>query len=117
MIEIAVLGGIAALVVAVYLTVRINREPLGTEKMREVYEAIREGSKAYLTRQYKTIGIISAILTVALYLAFDFPVSRLPVTSFSFILGAACFPPSCNYGYAVCGGDGSWFGRLWTNSG
>ncbi len=59
--------------------------------MKRIYEAIREGSKAYLSRQYKTIGIISVILTVILYFAFDYSnPNRLPLTAFAFLLGAIC---------------------------
>jgi K(+)-stimulated pyrophosphate-energized sodium pump len=57
--------------------------------MIEIYSAIREGAKAYLIRQYKTIGIISIILAVLLYFGFDFQGhDGQPLVAFSFIVGA-----------------------------
>jgi K(+)-stimulated pyrophosphate-energized sodium pump len=82
MIIIAAIAGIAALIFAGYLTLNIVREPIGTPKMKEIYEAIREGSKAYLKRQYKTISIISIILTVVLYFILGYK------TAIAFIIGA-----------------------------
>ncbi len=87
---IAPISGVVALVVALYLAVWINRFEPGTEKMKEIYDAIRVGSKAYLRRQYKTIAVISLILTGLLYLAFDFgPHAGTPYVSFAFLIGAA----------------------------
>ena len=64
------ISGVVALLFALYLAWQINKESPGTDKMLEIYEAIREGSKAYLSRQTKTIALISIVLTVILYLAF-----------------------------------------------
>jgi K(+)-stimulated pyrophosphate-energized sodium pump len=41
----------------------------GTKEMREVWEAINEGSNAYLKRQLKSILPIVALLTIALFLS------------------------------------------------
>lgn len=91
LILIVPIAGILALVYAVYLTRKINQEEVGTPKMKRIYEAIREGSKAYLRRQYKTIGIISVLLAIILYLVFDYRVNPYrPLTSFAFILGVFC---------------------------
>jgi len=79
-----------ALGYAFYLSRWVNKHKIGTKKMKKVYEAIREGSQAYLKRQYKTITIISLILAVLLYFAFDYSGTGFPHTSLAFILGAAC---------------------------
>jgi K(+)-stimulated pyrophosphate-energized sodium pump len=82
-------SGIFALLFALYLAYYVNRFEIGTEKMRDIYSAIREGAKAYLMRQYKTISIISAVLAVVLYLVFDLQGhGGRPLVSFSFIVGA-----------------------------
>ena len=85
---IAPIGGIAAVIFAFYLAYDVNKYEMGTPKMRGIADSIREGSKAYLKRQYTTITIISVILTGILYIAFDW--GDKPYTSFAFILGAGC---------------------------
>jgi len=62
-IGIALLG----LAYALFLRRNILREDKGTPKMIEVWEAIRQGANAYLTRQLRTILPIIAVLTVALF--------------------------------------------------
>ena len=86
---LAPITGIIALVFAVYLAFQVNKYDIGPEKMRDIYMAIRESSKAYLIQQYKTIGIVSAILAVVLYVAFDLQGHNgTPLVSFSFLVGA-----------------------------
>lgn len=67
------------LLYAFYLRRQILAEDKGTEKMQEVWEAIRQGANAYLTRQLRTILPFIAILTVALFLS----VYIVPPTEFS----------------------------------
>ena len=72
---IAVIG----LIYAVYLRRQILAEDKGTERMIEVWEAIRQGANAYLGRQLRTILPFIAVLTVALFLS----VYIVPPTEFS----------------------------------
>ncbi len=66
----AVLGiSICGLLYALLLRGQILREEKGTEKMIEVWNAIREGSNAYLKKQLITILPLIAVLTVALFLS------------------------------------------------
>lgn len=58
---------IASLVYAFYLRANILREDKGTEKMQEVWGAIRDGADAYLTSQSKSILPLIAVLTVVLF--------------------------------------------------
>ncbi|MGE5559957.1 MAG: sodium-translocating pyrophosphatase [Chloroflexota bacterium] len=51
------------------LTLQILREDRGTAKMQQVAGAIRTGANAYLNRQFRTIGLLIIVLTVALYLS------------------------------------------------
>ncbi|MBT4004386.1 MAG: sodium-translocating pyrophosphatase, partial [Chloroflexi bacterium] len=67
---IAIIGLLYALI----LRNQIMREDKGTEKMQEVWGAIREGADSYLRRQLRSILPLIAILTVAMY----FSVSIVP---------------------------------------
>jgi K(+)-stimulated pyrophosphate-energized sodium pump len=60
---IAILG----LLYALFLRSQILKKDKGTQDMQEVWNAIREGADAYLTRQLKTILPLIAILTIALF--------------------------------------------------
>ena len=90
---IAPVVGLLSIFFAAYIAFTINKFEIGDKKITELYNAIRTGSKAYLYRQYKTISIISIIVAIILYVAFDyrrediFP--KIPMISFSFLVGAA----------------------------
>jgi len=86
---VAPITGIIALAFAAYLALWINKFETGNERMTQIYQAIRVGSRAYLRRQYTTILILSAVLAVLLYVLFDFgPNQGAPLVSFAFIIGA-----------------------------
>jgi K(+)-stimulated pyrophosphate-energized sodium pump len=84
-----------ALVVAFYFSREVLAASEGTEKMKEIARAIQVGSRAYLNRQFRTLGVFLAVLTVALF--FVLPVSEQAAhgemsirlgRSIAFILGA-----------------------------
>jgi len=60
---VALLG----LAYAFFLRRSILREDKGTPKMIEVWEAIKQGANAYLTRQLRTILPVIGLLTIALF--------------------------------------------------
>ena len=86
---IAPLVGFLSIAFAGFIALQINKHEIGTEKMTEIYNAIRTGSKAYLYRQYKTISVIAIVLAIVLFLAFDNPRDGIPKVSFAFLVGAA----------------------------
>ena len=84
-----------ALVFAYYLVREVLAAPEGTEKMKEIARAIQEGAKAYLSRQFRTLGIFLALLTVLLFFILPAPEnashSEFSIKfgrSLAFILGA-----------------------------
>jgi K(+)-stimulated pyrophosphate-energized sodium pump len=68
-IAIWVVFGVAivGLLYAVFLRNQILREDKGTEKMQEVWGAIKDGADAYLRKQLRSILPLIAILTIALF--------------------------------------------------
>jgi K(+)-stimulated pyrophosphate-energized sodium pump len=85
-----------ALLFAWYLVREVLSAPEGTSKMREIATAIQEGASAYLSRQFRTVGIFLGILTVALFFLLPAPdnaqhsaTSIKLGRSIAFILGAA----------------------------
>ncbi len=65
-----IFGSIAlAGIYTAYLALWLKKQPAGNAKMQEISKAIQVGSWAYLTRQYKTVGVVFAMLLVAIYFA------------------------------------------------
>jgi K(+)-stimulated pyrophosphate-energized sodium pump len=67
----AILASLAAIIFAFYLSWQVNQYPAGEDKMAEIASAIKEGAKAYLNRQSKTVAYVAIIVAIILYLAFD----------------------------------------------
>jgi K(+)-stimulated pyrophosphate-energized sodium pump len=64
----AILGIAFVALAYAYMLVRgVLAKDEGTETMRGISVAIREGANAYLTRQFKTLGAFVVILTVVLF--------------------------------------------------
>jgi K(+)-stimulated pyrophosphate-energized sodium pump len=63
----ALVCAVAALAYGFMSVKWILAQPEGNEKMREIADAIQEGAKAYLDRQYTTIGVVGVILFVILW--------------------------------------------------
>ncbi|SJZ43319.1 sodium-translocating pyrophosphatase [Garciella nitratireducens] len=60
------LVGVIALLFALYLSNKINRMDIGTDKMKEISTYIHEGAMAFLTREYKSVAIFVVILFIIL---------------------------------------------------
>ncbi|MFH1088616.1 MAG: sodium-translocating pyrophosphatase [Patescibacteria group bacterium] len=63
----AIISGLIALGYAGWLIWWVLKQPTGDERMREIAEAIQQGAKAYLYRQYTTISIVAVILFVIIW--------------------------------------------------
>ena len=74
-------GGLAILF-GIVSTQWILKQPAGNARMQEIGAAIQEGAKAYMDRQYMTIGMVGVVLAVVLGFALDW------ATAIGFVIGA-----------------------------
>jgi K(+)-stimulated pyrophosphate-energized sodium pump len=70
----AVGGGIVALLYGIYAIRSVLAAGTGNERMQEIASAIQEGARAYLNRQYMTIGIVGVIIFVILLVLLGYKV-------------------------------------------
>ena len=86
MIEFWTMAGpvlsVVALIVAFILLVKVKALPAGNARMVAISEQIREGSMAFLNREFKLLGVFSIVMFVVLYFALGV------ATAASFLLGA-----------------------------
>ena len=101
MILFVIVVSFASLLFAVYLARYVLRCDTGTEAMREISNAIKEGAEAFLARQNKTIVTFAVVLAALIFVLYGYvrtpspadPVPPLQMafwTTLAFVLGAAC---------------------------
>ena len=79
---IAIGAGLLAIGYGLLAVQWILKQPAGNDRMQSIAGAIQEGAKAYMNRQYTTIGMVGVLLFVVLGIALDW------YTAFGFALGA-----------------------------
>ena len=75
-------AGAIAILFGVISTQWILKQPAGSDRMQEISAAIQEGAKAYMDRQYMTIGAVGVVLFIALFLVLGW------TTAVGFAIGA-----------------------------
>jgi len=78
----ALIAALLAIIYGLILIKFVLKLPAGDEKMQEIARAIQEGAKAYLNRQYKTIGVVAAVLFLLIGLLLGWK------TALGFLIGA-----------------------------
>ena len=67
LLEISFASGIISIIAAIYFYIYVSKQKVGTPKMREISDAIREGAMAYLKREYMTLTIFVIVLGLIIY--------------------------------------------------
>ncbi len=83
LLYLAIGASVLGLLYAIFLIVNILKKPAGSGKMLEIAAAIQEGAKAYLARQYKTVGVLAVIIIAIMYFT-----KFSPNTIYGFVIGA-----------------------------
>ncbi|KON30716.1 potassium transporter [miscellaneous Crenarchaeota group-15 archaeon DG-45] len=93
---VAPLSAALSILVGVYLHRYVNRQDPGTERMRFVSGAIKAGSRAFLNRMFRTLGLFVGVMSVVLLLflpkpiwATDNPVGNVVMTV-AYLFGSGC---------------------------
>ncbi|MDP6832894.1 MAG: sodium-translocating pyrophosphatase [Alphaproteobacteria bacterium] len=71
----AIVCGLIALVYGIWAVRSVLSESAGNERMQEIAAAVQEGAKAYLNRQYMTIGAVGVVIFIILILLFNISVA------------------------------------------
>ncbi|MDG2395053.1 sodium-translocating pyrophosphatase [Candidatus Thioglobus sp.] len=81
-LTLAIGASIIAVLYGLYTMTWIYKQSPGTDKMKEISDAIAEGASAYLNRQYTTIGMVGVALLVVISQALSYSVAL------GFLIGA-----------------------------
>src|SRR3989338_5559934 len=82
MILFPIISSLVSIVFALILIYFIKKYPTGSGKQIEIWEAIKDGSRAYLKRQNYTVGVVAILVAALLWYLFK------PSVSVGFLVGA-----------------------------
>ncbi|MDD5081939.1 MAG: sodium-translocating pyrophosphatase [Dehalococcoidales bacterium] len=93
---IAPIFAVISILMAFYFYRYVDKQDSGTDRMKEIAGAIREGAMAFLNREYRTLAVFVAIVAVLLLLFIPSPIWATPeplknvATAIAYIFGSAC---------------------------
>jgi len=79
----AVVCGAIGILYGILTSIWVVKQDKGTPRMQEISAAIREGAKAFLSREYRTVALVGLVLFVLIGL-----VLKSWLAAFGFLLGA-----------------------------
>ncbi len=83
---LVILSGVLGLAVAGFLAYYVLKQPQGSEKVKEISAAIKEGALAFLGREYRIMAIVIVVVAIVLAVV---PALGWQVSA-AFIFGAIC---------------------------
>ena len=92
---LAPIAAILALGFAVHFYRQMMRHSEGTDQMKFIAQAVRDGAMAYLKRQYRVVALVFAILFV-IFLILSYFRLQNPIVPFAFLTGGI-FSAICGY--------------------
>ena len=89
---ISAVMGVMALAFAAALTMRVLKADEGNSRMRAIAESIREGSQAFLRREYLVLVPFVLVVAVVLWVLIDWHTRDqwIPRTAISYLVGTIC---------------------------
>ena len=92
---IAPITAIASILVAIYLYFYVNRQSSGTDKMKEIADAIQEGARAFLKVEFKYLAAFVVVVAAVLAIFLD------PIMAVAYVFGSVCSAVAGYLGMAV----------------
>ncbi len=93
-IGFALACGVVGVLYALYTAAWVNKQDAGSDRMKKISDAVKEGAYAFLTREYKTVAMVAVVLVVILAAFLG------PWTAVGFVIGTV--------GSALAGFVGMW---------
>jgi len=87
-VTFALIAAVAGIAYGFYLAMWVFKLNAGNARMQEISKAIQEGAGAYMNRQYKTVGVVAAVLFVVLAGAGTVSDKFGMLTAVGFLVGA-----------------------------
>jgi len=78
----SILCGVIAVLYGIFTSRQVISASAGSARMQEIAEAIQEGAKAYLGRQYRTIGMVGVVVAALVFFFLG------PISAIGFAIGA-----------------------------
>jgi K(+)-stimulated pyrophosphate-energized sodium pump len=90
--------GILGLVFAWIKSVWVNKQDCGTDRMKEIGAAVREGAMAFLAREYKVLAVFVVAVAILLVVGNQ---GNIRLVAVSFVVGAVCSGISGFFGMRI----------------
>lgn len=65
-IGLAIASGLIGVIYALFIAAWVTKQDSGSDRMRQISDAVKEGAMAFLAREYKTVAVVAVVLVVLL---------------------------------------------------